>query len=144
MRVIETVFLASCIPAAKWLNEVRIADCCERSWKCSAYRQKYGHKEAQVSQCLVHAAAAAVAPTARSHIASILFVLYYHLKLMDVPWVGRHPVNVGASLARSLKARKGAPVKQSKHLPVHDFYLFRCQWLSNWRCWLYLLRSRCS
>lgn len=48
----------------------------------------------------------------------------------DTTWTppaGRHPVNIGSSLTRALRTRKGIePTKQSKNLPVSDFYLFRC------------------
>lgn len=39
---------------------------------------------------------------------------------------GRHEINIGTSLMRSLKARKGGPVKNSKAKPDREFYSFRC------------------
>ncbi|EIW61799.1 uncharacterized protein TRAVEDRAFT_44622 [Trametes versicolor FP-101664 SS1] len=38
---------------------------------------------------------------------------------------GRHEINIGTSLMRSLKARKGGPVKNSKAKPDREFYSFR-------------------
>jgi len=50
----------------------------------------------------------------------------------DTRWMpeGRHPVNVGSSLGRALKARKlkgSEPAKAKRsNLPDRDFYSFRC------------------
>jgi hypothetical protein len=47
----------------------------------------------------------------------------------DMSWMptsGRHAVNIGTSLARALKAKKGAPVAKRSTLPDRDFYSFRC------------------
>ncbi|KAI0771518.1 hypothetical protein BD413DRAFT_549163 [Trametes elegans] len=41
---------------------------------------------------------------------------------------GRHEINVGSSLMRALKARKGGVVKNSKAKPDREFYSFRCMW----------------
>ncbi|KAI9001125.1 RNA polymerase II transcription elongation factor-domain-containing protein [Trametes punicea] len=38
---------------------------------------------------------------------------------------GRHEINIGSSLMRALKARKGGPVKNSKAKPDREFYSFR-------------------
>ncbi|KAI0366353.1 hypothetical protein BV20DRAFT_971855 [Pilatotrama ljubarskyi] len=38
---------------------------------------------------------------------------------------GRHEVNIGSSLMRALKARKGGSVKNSKAKPDREFYSFR-------------------
>ena len=43
-----------------------------------------------------------------------------------MPSTGRHPVAVGSSLGRALKARKGAPAAKRATLPDRDFYSFRC------------------
>ncbi|KAF8556269.1 hypothetical protein OG21DRAFT_1495648 [Imleria badia] len=47
----------------------------------------------------------------------------------DARWMpvsGRHKVNIGPSLGRALKARKGiAPPKRASNLPDRDFYSFR-------------------
>lgn len=44
-----------------------------------------------------------------------------------MPVTGRHKVNIGTSLGRALKARKGiAPPKRASNLPDRDFYSFRC------------------
>jgi neural Wiskott-Aldrich syndrome protein len=43
-----------------------------------------------------------------------------------MPAGGRHPVGVGSSLGRALKARKGAPPTKKANLPDRDFYSFRC------------------
>lgn len=49
---------------------------------------------------------------------------------VDAQWMpvtGRHKVNIGTSLGRALKARKGiAPPKRASNLPDRDFYSFRC------------------
>ena len=49
---------------------------------------------------------------------------------VDTQWMpvtGRHKVDIGTSLARALKARKGiAPPKRASNLPDRDFYSFRC------------------
>ena len=39
---------------------------------------------------------------------------------------GRHDVNIGSSLARALKARKGGPVKNGKAKLDREFYSIRC------------------
>ncbi|KAG8218308.1 RNA polymerase II transcription elongation factor-domain-containing protein [Butyriboletus roseoflavus] len=48
---------------------------------------------------------------------------------LDAQWMpvtGRHKVNIGTSLGRALKARKGiAPPKRASNLPDRDFYSFR-------------------
>jgi hypothetical protein len=44
-----------------------------------------------------------------------------------MPPPGNHPVAVGASLSKALRARKGvAAPKRSNHLPDRDFYSIRC------------------
>jgi len=44
-----------------------------------------------------------------------------------MPVTGRHRVDIGTSLGRALKARKGiAPPKRATNLPDRDFYSFRC------------------
>lgn len=44
-----------------------------------------------------------------------------------MPVTGRHKVEIGTSLARALKARKGiAPPKRAANLPDREFYSFRC------------------
>ena len=49
---------------------------------------------------------------------------------VDAQWMpvtGRHKVDIGTSLGRALKARKGiAPPKRASNLPDRDFYSFRC------------------
>ena len=50
----------------------------------------------------------------------------------DTQWSpphGRHQVNIGASLSRTLKARKGLQAKPSRNMPVSDFYLVKCEWV---------------
>jgi len=42
-----------------------------------------------------------------------------------MPASGRHPVGIGSSLGRALKARKGAPPAKRANLPDRDFYSFR-------------------
>ena len=46
----------------------------------------------------------------------------------ETQWMptGRHRVSVGSSLARALKARKGAAPSKRSNLPDRDFYSFRC------------------
>ncbi|THV00565.1 hypothetical protein K435DRAFT_776490 [Dendrothele bispora CBS 962.96] len=49
------------------------------------------------------------------------------------PSPGRHKVNVGSSLSRALKARKGsAPPPKRNNLPDRDFYSVRCTTLFLW------------
>ena len=43
------------------------------------------------------------------------------------PPPGRHKVDVGGSLKRALRARKGAPAPTNKNMPMSDYYLFRCE-----------------
>jgi hypothetical protein len=43
-----------------------------------------------------------------------------------MPASGRHSVDIGSSLGRALKARKGAPPAKRANLPDRDFYSFRC------------------
>lgn len=43
-----------------------------------------------------------------------------------MPLTGRHPVALGSSLTRALKARKGAPAAKRAALFDKDFYSFRC------------------
>ena len=44
-----------------------------------------------------------------------------------MPVTGRHKVDIGTSLGRALKARRGiAPPKRASNLPDRDFYSFRC------------------
>ena len=40
---------------------------------------------------------------------------------------GRHRVNIGGSLLRALKARKGVPAANTKH-GEREFYSIRCAW----------------
>jgi hypothetical protein len=42
-----------------------------------------------------------------------------------MPANGRHSVNIGSSLGRALKARKGAPATKASKIPDRDFYSFR-------------------
>jgi len=42
-----------------------------------------------------------------------------------MPPLGRHTVNIGSSLGRALKARKGGPAPAKNKLPEKDFYSFR-------------------
>ncbi|KAF7982286.1 hypothetical protein HWV62_28946 [Athelia sp. TMB] len=42
-----------------------------------------------------------------------------------MPSTGRHPVAIGSSLGRALKARKGAPAAKRATLPDKDYYSFR-------------------
>lgn len=44
-----------------------------------------------------------------------------------VPPPGRHKVDVGGSLKRALRARKGTPAPTNKMMPVSDYYLFKCE-----------------
>ena len=47
-----------------------------------------------------------------------------------MPAHGRHRVNIGTSLGRALKARKGAAAATKRNnLPDRDFYSFRCRFL---------------
>ncbi|TFY80632.1 hypothetical protein EWM64_g3382, partial [Hericium alpestre] len=44
-----------------------------------------------------------------------------------MPPAGRHKVNVGSSLGKALKARKGASAPKRSNLPERDFYSFRSE-----------------
>ena len=48
---------------------------------------------------------------------------------VDAQWMpvaGRHKVDIGPSLGRALKARKGITPPKRGNLPDRDFYSFRC------------------
>src|ERR1700722_7496205 len=45
-----------------------------------------------------------------------------------MPAQGRHRVNIGSSLKRALKARKGIAATRRSNLPDRDFYSFRCRY----------------
>src|ERR1700761_7939967 len=47
---------------------------------------------------------------------------------MSTEWMtaGRHPVDLGPSFVRALKARAGSPKPTKTKIPVNDFHSFRC------------------